>query len=211
VILALIFAVLLNQEIRGKYIYRAIYFVPVVATTVSISILWTWIYEPNFGILNYLLKLIGVTGPPWLGTSQWAMPSLIIMSIWQGLGYNIVILLAGLQAISREYYDAAAIDGANGLQRFRYVTLPLLSPATFFVLVLAVINAFQVFTNVYVMTRGGPANATLTLVLYLYQQAFTYEEMGVASAVAYCLFIIIVALTVVNFYLQRLWVFYEED
>lgn len=211
VALALVFAVLLNQEIRGRYVYRAIYFVPVVATTVSISILWTWIYEPNFGILNFLLKQIGITGPLWLGTSRWAMPSLIIMSIWHGLGYNIVILLAGLQAISREYYDAAAIDGANGLQRFRFVTLPLLSPATFFVLVLSVINAFQVFTNVYVLTRGGPANATLSLVLYLYQQAFTYEEMGVASAVAYCLFVIIVALTALNFYLQRLWVFYEES
>src|SRR5919202_5365311 len=204
VILALEFAVLLNQEIRGRYVYRAIYFVPVVATTVSISNLWTWIYEPNFGILNFLLKQVGITGPAWLGTSSWAMPSLIIMSIWHGLGYNIVILLAGLQAISREYYDAAAIDGASSLQQFRYVTLPLLSPATFFVLVLSVINAFQVFTNVYVMTKGGPANATLTLVLYLYHQAFSYEEMGVASAVAWCLFLIIVALTVLNFNLQKL-------
>jgi multiple sugar transport system permease protein len=210
VALALVFAVLLNQGIRGRFAYRAIYFVPVVAPTVSIAILWAWIFEPNFGILNFLLKQIGITGPRWLGSSEWAMPSLIIMTIWHGLGYNIVILLAGLQAISRDNYEAAAIDGANPLQQFRHVTLPLLSPVTFFVLVLSVINAFQVFTSAYVLTGGGPANATLTMVLYLYQQAFRYESMGLASAIAYCLFVVIVGLTAVNFLLQRVWVFYEE-
>jgi multiple sugar transport system permease protein len=208
--LALLFATLLNQPIRGRLVYRSIYFIPVVAPTVSIAILWVWIYEPNFGILNFLLKLVGIQGPPWISSSAWAMPSIIIMNIWHGLGYNIVILLAGLQNISREYYEAAAIDGANGLQGFRHVTLPLLSPVTFFVLVLGVINALQVFTAAYVMTGGGPANATLTVVLYLYKQAFQFEYMGLASAVAYCLFVVIVGLTAVNFALQKLWVFYEE-
>ncbi|HEV8636661.1 MAG TPA: sugar ABC transporter permease [Chloroflexota bacterium] len=209
-VLALFFAVLLNQEIRGRFVYRAIYFVPVVAPTVSIAILWTWIYEPTFGVLNYALKQVGIEGPPWINSSAWAMPSLIIMTIWHGLGYSIVILLAGLQTISREYYEAAAIDGANALHRFRHVTLPLLSPVTFFVLVLSVINALQAFTSAYVLTGGGPANATLTVVLYLYQQAFQFEYMGLASAVAYCLFVIIVGLTGLNFALQRLWVFYDE-
>jgi multiple sugar transport system permease protein len=209
-VLALFFALLLNQEIRGRFAYRAIYFVPVVAPAVSVAILWTWIFEPSFGVLNFALKLIGIPGPPWIASSSWAMPSVIIMSVWQGLGFNIVIFLAGLQGISRDYYEAAAIDGANGWQRFRGVTLPLLSPVTFFVLVLALINALQVFTGPYVLTRGGPANATVTVVMYLYDQAFRFQAMGVASAIAYCLFVIIVALTALNFYLQKVWVFYEE-
>ena len=208
--LALVFAVLLNQDIRGRFVYRSIFFVPVVATTVSIAILWSWIYEPSFGILNYLLGLVGIVGPSWLGSSQWAMPAIIIMAIWHGLGFNIVIFLAGLQSISRDYYEAAAIDGAGSLRQFRHVTLPLLSPVTFFALVLAVINALQVFTIPFVMTQGGPVNATTTVVLYLYNQAFQFEHMGLASAIAYCLFVVIVALTVVNFRLQRIWVFYEE-
>jgi len=208
--LALIFAVLLNQEISGRFVYRAIYFIPVVAPGVAVAILWTWIYEPNFGILNFLLRIVGIRGPRWLGSSQWALISIIIMAIWSGLGYDIVIFLAGLQSISKDYYEAAAIDGANALQKFRHVTLPLLSPVTFFVLVLGVINSFQAFTAPYVMTGGGPANATMMLVLYLYNQAFRFQHMGLASAVAYCLFFIVVGLTVVNFRLQRLWVFYEE-
>jgi multiple sugar transport system permease protein len=208
--LALVFAVLLNQDIRGRFVYRSIFFVPVVATTVSIAILWSWIYEPSFGILNYLLRLVGIAGPSWLGSSQWAMPAIIVMAIWHGLGFNIVIFLAGLQSISRDYYEAAAIDGAGPVQKFRHVTLPLLSPVTFFALVLAVINALQVFTVPFVMTQGGPANATTTVVLYLYNQAFQFEHMGLASAIAYCLFVVIVALTFVNFRLQRIWVFYEE-
>jgi multiple sugar transport system permease protein len=208
--LALMFAVLLNQEIRGRFVYRSIFFVPVVATTVSIAILWSWLYEPQFGVLNFLLKLVGIDGPPWLGSSGWAMPAIIIMAIWHELGFNIVIFLAGLQNISREYYDAASIDGAGWLQKFRYVTLPILSPVTFFALVLAVINAFQVFTIPYVMTDGGPANATTTVVLYLYEQAFQFEHMGLASAIAYDLFLVIIALTLLNFLLQRVWVFYEE-
>ena len=210
VALALLFAVLLNQEITGRFVYRAIYFVPVVAPTVAIAILWSWIYEPTFGILNYVLRIMGIQGPRWLGSLQWALPALIIMAVWQGLGYDIVIFLAGLQSISREYYEAASIDGASGLRQLISITLPLLSPVTFFVLVLAVINSVQVFSAPFVMTGGGPASATLTLVLYLYNQAFRYQQMGLASALAYCLFVVVVALTIVNFSLQNRWVFYEE-
>lgn len=210
-VLSLLFAVLLNQNITGRSIYRAIYFVPVVAPTVAVAILWAWIYEPDFGILNFMLSLVGIEGPSWLGSSQWAMFAVIIMSIWQGLGYNIVIFLAGLQSISPDLYEAAAIDGASGLSKFWNITLPLLSPVTFFVLVLSVISAFQVFTAPFVMTNGGPANSTLTVVMQLYREAFQFQRMGLASALAYILFVIIVGLTLVNLYLQKLWVFYEED
>jgi multiple sugar transport system permease protein len=139
------------------------------------------------------------------------MFSVIIMSIWQGLGYNIVIFLAGLQAISPDLYEAAAIDGANGPRQFWHITLPLLSPVTFFVLVLSVIGGFQVFTAPYVMTNGGPANATVTVVMQLYREAFQFQRMGLASAMAYVLFVIIVTLTLLNLYLQKVWVFYEEE
>jgi multiple sugar transport system permease protein len=210
-VLSLFFAVLLNQNITGRSVYRVIYFVPVVAPTVAVAILWAWIYEPDFGVLNFALSLVGIEGPSWLGSSQWAMFAVIIMAIWQGLGYNIVIFLAGLQSISPDLYEAAAIDGATGFTKFWNITLPLLSPVTFYVLVLSVIGAFQVFTAPFVMTAGGPANATLTVVMQLYREAFQFQRMGLASALAYVLFVIIVGLTLVNLYLQKLWVFYEED
>lgn len=209
-VLALLFAVLLNMNIRGRGVYRAIYFVPVVAPTVAVAILWAWIYERDYGILNWALSLVGIEGPAWLGSSDWAMFAVIVMSIWQGLGYNIVIFLAGLQSISPDLYEAAAIDGASGIRKFWYITLPLLSPVTFLVLVLSVIGAFQVFAAPFVMTAGGPANATVTVVMQLYKEAFQFQRMGLASAMAYVLFVIIVGLTLVNLYLQKLWVFYEE-
>jgi multiple sugar transport system permease protein len=211
IVLALIFASLLNRGIRGRTIYRAIYFIPVVAPAVSAAILWIWLYQPDFGIVNYLLHLVGIKGPPWLGSTTWAMPAVIIMGVWQSLGVSIVILLAGLQNISRTYYEAAAIDGAGSFQSFRHITLPLVSPSIFFVLVLSIINAFQVFTSIYIMTGGGPANSTISVVMYLYQSAFQNQEMGAAAAMAYLLFAILAALTALNFYLQRLWVFYEEE
>jgi len=210
VVLGVLFAVILNSRIRGRAIYRTLYFLPNVTPIVSIAIVWAWMYDSNFGILNFLLKLIGIAGPRWLGSSDWAMTSLIIMDVWHGLGFSIILLLAGLQSIGAEYYEAATIDGADAFEQFWHVTLPLLSPMTFLVLILALINAFQVFDSPYVLTQGGPANATLTLVLYLYNQGFADLHMGLASAVAYCLFVIILVLTGLSFYLQKLWVFYEE-
>jgi multiple sugar transport system permease protein len=209
-VLGVFFAILLNQKISGRFVYRAIYFIPVVAPTVALGVLWQWIYEPNFGILNSTLRLIGIIGPSWLGSTQWALRAVIIFAIWQGLGYNIVIFLAGLQSISAEYYEAAEIDGANALQRFYYITLPLLSPVTFFMLVTGVIGALQVFDVTYILTQGGPANATLTAVYYLYNKAFREQHMGQASALAYILFVVIVILTIINFRLGKKWVFYEE-
>jgi multiple sugar transport system permease protein len=209
-ILALIFAILLNGNIRGKYLYRTIYFIPVIAPAVAVALLWGWLYEPNFGIINSALRLIGIEGPAWLGSTRWAMTAVIIEAIWAGLGFNIVIFLAGLQNISPEYYEAAAIDGAGPFAKFFSITLPLLSPVTFFVLVTGVIGTFQDFTVPFIMTGGGPAGATQLVVMYLYGLAFRLQTMGLASAVAYIVFLVIVSLTVLNFLLARRWVFYEE-
>jgi multiple sugar transport system permease protein len=208
--IALFFASLLNQNIRFKHTYRAIYFVPVVAPVVALALLWGWLYEPNFGIINSVLRTIGIKGPSWLGTTTWALRSVIIMAIWAGLGFQIVIFLAGLQGISQEYYEAAAIDGANAWQKFVRITLPLLSPVTFFVLVTGIIGTFQDFALVWVLTQGGPANSTQLIVMYLYGLAFRLQRMGLASAVAYSVFIVIVGLTILNFILSKRWVFYEE-
>lgn len=208
-VLGLIFAVFLNQEIRGKHVYRAIYFIPVVAPTVAVAVLWQWLYEPNFGVLNGLLRYIGIQGPNWLGSTKWALSSIILEAIWAGLGFNIVIFLAGLQGISQEYYEAAEIDGANGLQKFFNITMPLLSPVTFFVLVTGVIGSFQAFDVPFVMTGGGPANATQMVVMYLYVNAFRIQKMGLAASVAYIVFIVIILLTLLNFRLSKKWVFYE--
>jgi multiple sugar transport system permease protein len=209
-ILSLFFASLLNQNIRGKYVYRAIYFVPVVAPAVSVALLWQIIYEPNFGILNSILRFFGIRGPTWLGSTKWAMPAVIIEDIWASLGFMIVIFLAGLQGISREYYEAAAIDGANALQQLRHITFPLISPVTFFLLVTGLISSFQAFSVPFVMTGGGPANATLMIVMYLYNHAFRQQHMGFASAIAYVVFLVIIFFTVINFVASRRWVFYEE-
>ena len=210
-IIALIFAILLNQEIRGKYLYRAIYFVPVIVPAVAVALLWQWLYEPNFGLINSALRVIGIKGPAWLGNTEWAMRAVIIQSIWAGLGFNIVIYLSGLQSIGREYYEAASIDGAGFRHQFFYITLPLLSPVTFFILVTGVIGTFQDFTVPFIMTGGGPAGATQLVVMYLYGLAFRLQNMGTASAVAYIVFIVIVTLTALNFLLARRWVFYEEN
>jgi len=207
--LGLFFAVLLNQEIRGKYIYRAIYFVPVVAPTVAVALLWQLLYDPNFGVFNGLLRMVGIHGPNWLGSTTWAMRSIIFEAIWAGLGFTILIFLAGLQGISQEYYEAAEIDGANAVQKFFFITMPLLSPTTFFLLVTGVIGAFQVFDIPFVMTGGGPANATQMIIMYLYNNAFTIQKMGLAAAVALIVFIVIVTLTFFNFRFSKRWVFYE--
>lgn len=208
--IAMAFSVLLNNKRAGQSVYRAIYFIPVVVPTVSIALLWAWIYEPNFGILNGILKMAGAEPVPWLSSTRWAMPSLIVQAIWASLGFNIVIFLAGLQSISTEYYEAAEIDGANGIQKFLSITLPLLSPVTFFVFVTSVIGSFQVFDIPYIMTQGGPANSTQSIVMYLYNNAFRFQRMGLASSVGYMVFIIIMVLTFINFRLRRIWVFEEN-
>lgn len=202
-ILALAIAVLLNTKIRGLGIYRTIYFLPVVTAINAVAIIWMWIYAPDaYGLLNGVLGWFGISPKQWLLTPELVMPALIIMSVWKGLGYNVVIFLAGLQNIAPEYYEAAAIDGANAWKRFRHITLPLLSPTTFFILIISIIGSFQVFSQVYIMfpDGGGPLNSALVVVLYLFQNAFIYYQMGYAAAMAYVLFFIIFALTMLQRY-----------
>lgn len=207
---ALAAALVLNQKLRGVSFYRAVYFLPVVSSTVAASLIWTWLYSPNFGPLNYLLSLVGIQGPPWLGSTTWAMPAVIIMSVWKGFGTNMLIFLAGLQGMPHEVQEAAMIDGANRWQRFWRVTWPLLTPTTFFVLVISCIVSFQVFEQVFVMTDGGPAYATTVLGLFIYLNAFRYNNMGYAAAAAYLLFALTLIVTFVQFRFQGRWTYYEQ-
>jgi len=208
VVVSLALAIALNQRIRGQRFFQMLFFLPVVSSTVAVAMVWRWIYAP-FGPLNALLAKLGLPIIGWLTTTMWAMPSLILMSVWQSMGYSLVIFLAGLQSIPQHLYDAARVDGATGWQCFRHITLPLLSPTTFFIVVMAIISTFQVFGQVYMLTDGGPAFATTTIVYYIYERAFLALHMGYASALAWLLFAIIFVLTALQLQLQRKWVTYE--
>ncbi len=207
---ALLVAILMNQKVPGIAVFRTLYYLPSVTSGVAIAIMWLWLFNPQVGLINYLLSLVGIKGPGWLASQQWAMPALILMSLW-GIGGNMIILLAGLQGIPDHLYEAARIDGANKWHEFRHVTLPMLSPVLFYVIVISIIASFQIFDNVYVMTRGGPGTATLVYVMYLYQNAFEYQKMGYASAMAWVLFLIILGLTWAQFRGSRYWVYYEFE
>jgi len=207
-ILSLGLALALNQKIKGIVVFRTIYFLPVVSSMVAVSLVWRWLYNPNYGLLNYFLNLLHLPSVNWLFSTTWAMPAIILMSVWKGLGYNMVIFLAGLQGIPQMYYESAKIDGAGKFQAFKNITLPLLSPTTFFVLVISIISSFQVFDQIFVMTSGGPAHATEVIIYYIYHNAFQIFRMGYASALAFCLFIIIFALTLLQIRLSKRWVFY---
>jgi multiple sugar transport system permease protein len=210
-VLALLLALVMNLPLRGISLYRATYFLPVVSSTVAVALMWEWLYQPDFGLINYVLGLVFPHMQPirWLASTQWAMPAIIIMAVWQGLGFNMIIFLAGLKGIAPEYYEAAQIDGAGRWAQFRHVTVPLLSPVTFLVVILNIIGSFQVFDAAYVMTQGGPVDATRTIVYYLFQNAFQWFSMGYAAAIAYILFIMIMLTTLVQFLVQRYWVHYE--
>jgi multiple sugar transport system permease protein len=209
VFLSLLLAVAMNQKIRGIVLYRTAYFLPVISSTVAVALLWDWIYAPDYGLLNFVLHWLHLPTSQWLGDPSSAMPAIIIMSVWRGLGFNMVIFLAGLQGIPQELYEAARIDGANNWRTFRHITVPLISPVLFFVTVLAIIGSFQVFDQTYVMTQGGPLHATTTIVYYIFEEAFQWFHMGYAAALGYVLFAIILLFTLLQFNLQRLWVHYE--
>jgi len=208
-VLSLALALALNQKIRGVTLFRGLYYLPVVAPMVAVTMVWRWLYNVNFGVINYVLSLVNVPAVPWLTSTRWAMPSVIIMSVWKSLGSGMVIYLAGLQGIPQHLYDAAAVDGANAWQRFRHITLPMLATTTFFVMVTSIISSFQVFGQVFVLTRGGPANATATMVYYIYQNAFQSFRMGFASALSWLLFAVIFVFTLIQFGSQREQVYYE--
>ena len=200
IIISLFLAVALDQAIKGLKIYRAAFFLPVISSMVAVSLVWMWIYNPEYGLFNYFLSMIGIEGPRWLSSVTWAMPAVIITSIWKGLGFNMLLFLAGLQGIPKSYYEAADIDGARWFSKFYYVTIPLLFNTTIFVIVISLINSFQGFDSVYLMTSGGPARTTSVLVYYLYQNAFRYFRMGYASAIAYVLFSLMLFLTLILLY-----------
>lgn len=197
-VLALLLAIIVNQGIRGRVFYRAAYYVPVITSTVAISLIWLHLYNPSFGVLNFLLDAVGLPQQRWLGDLNLAMPSIIIVSIWRSLGFNMIIFLAGLQGISQHLYEAAQIDGAGRIAAHRHITWPMLKPTTFFIFVISCIGAFQVFEQVLIMTNGGPANATTTVVHQIYQSAFVFFRMGYAAAQSFMLFAVILVMSLLN-------------
>ena len=191
--------------VRFKQFFRTAYFAPVVTTLVAVAVVWRFVYHPRFGILNYLLSLVGLGGIDWLGDPHWAMPAIILMAVWKNFGYNMIIFIAGLQGIPGELYEAAAIDGAGRLQQFRSVTLPMLAPTTVFISIITMIGYFQLFAEPYVMTQGGPRNSTLSIVYLMYQQGFRWWNMGYSAALAFILFAFILAGSVLQSRMQKRW------
>jgi len=201
-------AMVLNRgDLRGRSFLRSAFYVPAIMPLVAVSILWIWLLQPRFGLINTLLYFLSIKGPNWLGDPAWSKPGLVVMNL-TGVGVNMIIFLAALQGVPTHLYEAAELDGANRLRKFWHVTIPMISPAIFFVVVIGFINSFQVFTQAYIMTEGGPADSTLFYVLYLYRHAFNYFKMGYASAMAWLLFIVIVVLTYIQFRLSLRWVHY---
>ena len=209
IVLSLGLAMLLNKA-WGKMFYRAVFFLPQIVTSVGIAVVWSWIYQPQFGILNMILRFFGIEGKEWLRDPSTAMGAVIVMSIWWGLGYNIVLFLAGLQNVPRTYVEAAKIDGANERQGFFNITVPLISPTTLLVTITTMINAFQVFDQMFLLTSGGPAKKTYTMAIHIYQTAFKSYELGKASTAALILFFVVVAVSVIQFKLSDKWVHYGE-
>jgi multiple sugar transport system permease protein len=209
-ILGLALSLLLNLRLTGMNIYRTLFYIPAVLPAVAVTLLWVWIFNPEFGIINYLLSLIGIEGPRWFYSPHWALPGLILLGLW-GVGGGAVIYLAGLQNIPPHLYEAAAIDGANAWRRFWRITLPLLTPTLFFQLVLNLIGTFQVFTQSYIATNGGPLKSTFFYMLYIYNKAFRSFQMGYGSALAWILTVIILVITLLVFRSSPHWVYYEAE
>jgi multiple sugar transport system permease protein len=197
-------ALLVNAKIvRFKSVFRTLYFIPFVTTLVAVAIVWRYLYQPQYGLLNYALGAVGVEPINWLGDPKWAMPAIILLAVWKNFGYNMLIFIAGLQAIPEELYEAASIDGANGLRQFWHVSLPMLAPTFFFVGVVTMIGYFQLFAEPYVMTQGGPLRSTTSLVLMMYEEGFRWWRMGAAAAIAFVLFVLILAWTLLQLWVER--------
>ena len=205
-------AMLLNQDLRGMAAYRTAYYIPSIVPAVASATLWLYLLQPQWGLVNGLLRGIGLSGPGWLASEAWAKPAIILMMVW-GSGGNMVIYLAALQDISKELYEAAEIDGANGWSKFWHVTLPLMTPTIFFTVVMSIIGTFQVFSAIFVLTdgMGGPINATLVYLIYVFRNAFAFFRMGYASSMAWILFMIILLLTWIQFRVASYWVYYEVE
>jgi multiple sugar transport system permease protein len=210
-ILGLVIAVLLNQKVKGLAVWRTIYYVPSIISGVAIALLWVWMFEPRYGIVNYLLDLFfDIEGPNWLAEPRSALPAIVLMSLWS-VGGSMLINLAGLQGVPTDLYEAADVDGAGAWRKFLNITIPMISPVLLFNLIMGIISAMQSFSHFYIMTRGGPNNATLTFMLYLYRQAFDFGRLGYGSALAWLLFIILTIVTGLVFRSSSAWVHYESS
>ncbi len=203
-------SLLLNQKIRGMTIFRTVFYLPVVLSGVSVALMWMWLLNPDYGVVNSLLALVGIKGPQWFWDPRWSLPSVVLMNLWR-VGGSAIIYLAGLQNIPPHLYEAAEIDGAGIWSKLRHVTLPMLTPTIFFQLVMELIDAFQVFTAVYVITGGGPIRSTLFFMFYMFRTAFEDFQMGYASALAWIMAVIIIFFTALVFKSSPLWVYYESE
>lgn len=211
IVVSIVVAVLLNSKIKGIGIYRTLFFLPAVTMPAAVAMVWKWLYNGQFGLINSILAKIGIDGPAWIADPKFALPAIIIVSVWMSIGFNMVILLAGLQGIPESYYEAASIDGANPIQQFFMITLPLLSPTIFFVSIMALIKAFQTFDLIYLMIGKSSVamDKTRTIVYLFYKYAFEWYEKGYAASIAVLIFIIIMIVTVIQLRLQKKWVHYE--
>lgn len=210
ILLSLLIAVLLNQKIRGLSFFRTAYYLPVISSTVAISMIFLWVFDSNYGLLNRFLMLLGIDPVRWLFEPRSAMLAVIIVTVWRSLGFNMIIFLAALQDVPPDLHDAASIDGANERQKFLHIIIPLVSPAIFFSTLTGFVNSFQSFDLVYNMTQGGPARATYLVGYYIWEQAFKYLHMGYGAAIAFVLFFIILIFTLIQWLLRRRWVYGEE-
>ena len=198
-------AMLLNSRlVKYKAFFRLGYFIPYITTLVAVAIVWRFIYHQKFGILNYILGFAGINPIDWLGDPAWAMPAIVLMSVWKSFGYNMIIFIAGLQNIPEDLYEAASIEGANWWQQFKSITLPMLAPTTLFISIITFVGYFQLFAEPYIMTQGGPLNSTLSIVQYMYQEGFRWWNMGYSASIAFVLFFIILIVTVIQFKLQKI-------
>jgi multiple sugar transport system permease protein len=209
-VLSFMVALLMNQKVKGIGFWRTLFYLPNLVPLVAGTMLWLWMFNPRFGLINGVLERFGIEGPLWLQSQQWALPSLILMNLW-GVGGATLIYLAGLQGIPTDLYHAVEVDGGGAWAKLKTVTIPQMTPVIFYNLVLGLIAGFQVFAQPLIMTGGGPRYSTLFVVLYLYQNAFSNFRMGYASAIAWALFVVILALTIITFRMSRYWVFYEGD
>jgi multiple sugar transport system permease protein len=207
----LLLALGVNRDLSTplRYFLRSAYFFPVITSIASVAVIWGYLYNTDRGVINYFISSIGGPRIPWLASSQWALWSVIFMIVWKTLGFDFILFLAGLQNIPRHLYEAALIDGATSAQQFRYITLPLLTPTIFFVIVIGLIGSFQVFDAPYIMTNGGPGDATRTIAMHIYENGFRFLRMGYASAIAMVLFAVILLITIIQMALGKRWVFYQ--
>ena len=209
-VMSLFIASILNRNMRGIGVFRVLYYIPVLTSWVAASLIWKWVLSPQYGVINQLLGYLGVRGPEWLTDKFWAMPAIVLASVWKDMGFYGLFLLSGLKAIDTGYYEAAQMDGAGKVRQFFSITLPLLTPSMFFCVIMALINAFQLFPQVQIMTEGGPNGATQVMVERIYTYGFKYFRMGYAAAYSWLLFVIIFVLTLVQMKLQKRWVYYES-